>query len=102
MHRNKDMRARGGIVRQSFAQTVKASGNLLARVERERLGADIDLDAGNYAGIDQTVNERPAFAIALMDCLVIENCSTDTGTQPRYSDKWFPPCAPHLDRLGDA
>ena len=47
----REARAHAGVLGEPLAQAVEAFGDLLAGEAGERLGAGVDLDAGNDAGL---------------------------------------------------
>src|SRR3546814_9759797 len=58
---------------EALAQAVKTLGHGLAGVAGERLGAEIDLDAGDHAGPGDLLHERRAVGGLLADGLVVED-----------------------------
>ena len=58
---------------EPLAQPVEALGDDFARVERQRLGALVDLDAGNRAGPLDQLDQRRAVLGVLADGLVVED-----------------------------
>ena len=68
-----EARAQLVILLQALAQAVQAFGDRFAGTARQRLGAGIDLDAGNRAGGFDQLDQRRAVLGLLADGLV------DTG-----------------------
>src|SRR3546814_18876700 len=62
---------------EALAQAVKTLGHGLAGVAGERLGAEIDLDAGDHAGPGDLLHERRAVGGLLADGLVVEDDAGD-------------------------
>src|SRR3546814_16389248 len=62
---------------EALAQAVKTLGHGLAGVAGERLGAELDLDAGDHAGPGDLLHERRAVGGLLADGLVVEDDAGD-------------------------
>ena len=70
-------RAELAVLREALAQAVEALGDLLARRERERLRALVDLDPGDDPEPLEQLRERLAVGRALADRLVEEDHAAD-------------------------
>ena len=68
-----EARAELVIFGQTLAQAVEPFGDRLARAMRQRLGAGIDLDAGNGAGRFDQRDQRRAVLGLLPDRFVVED-----------------------------
>src|SRR5437764_1076630 len=69
----REARAQAVVLLQPLAQAVEAFGDRLALGERERLRAQVDLDAGDDALRGQELRERRPIGGALPDRLVVED-----------------------------
>ena len=74
-------RAHAGVFGQACTQSVQTLGHRLPRVKCQVLGADVDLDPGDDARRDQTIDEAHAARVALPDRLVVKDCAADAGAQ---------------------
>ena len=72
-----ELRAELAIFDEPLAQAVEAFGDDFAGTERQRLGALVDLDAGNRAGLLDELDQRRAVLGVLPDGLVVENDAGD-------------------------
>jgi hypothetical protein len=70
------------VLGESLAQAVEALGDRLALRVRERLGARVDLDAGNDPFRGEQVRERRSVRGLLPDRLVVEDHSPDVLLGP--------------------
>ena len=82
-----ELRAELLILGESLAQPVEAFGHGLLRRLRERLRADIDLDAGDDALIGEQLHERRAVGGLLADGLVVEDDAADVLADPRRAEE---------------
>src|SRR5690606_9787938 len=78
-----EARAQLVVLLQPRAQAVQALGDQFARATRQRLGALVDLDAGNDAGIDHEARERQAVAVGLADGFGVEDRAADVMAEVR-------------------
>ena len=62
----------------------------------QRLGADVDLDAGDDAGLGQDLDEGRAVVRLLADRLVVEDHAADAVAEPGRGDEQFAIGAPRL------
>ena len=76
-----ELGAEPAIFDQPLAQPVEALGDHLAGRERQRLGALVDLDAGERAGLLDQLDQRRAVLGLLPDGLVVED---DAGNVLRH------------------
>ena len=72
-----ETRAQLVILRQPLGEFVEPFGDDLARAVRQRLGALVDLDAGQRAGLLDQLDQRGAILGLLADGLVIEDDAGD-------------------------
>ena len=78
------------IFRQPVGQPVEAVGDDFARADRQRLGALVDLDAGDRAGLLDQLDQRRAVLGLLPDGLVVEDDAGDVvRSSPRSSGTAF-------------
>ena len=70
------------IFRQPFGEPVEAVGHHLARTIRQRLGAFVDLDAGDRADLLDDIDQRRAVLGLLPDGLVIEDDAGNVFSSP--------------------
>ncbi len=90
------------VLREPLAQPVEPFGDLLVGMERERLRAGVDLDAGHDAEGRQRVGERDAGERALPDRLVEQDRAADRFGESRRGDDEVAPPPPHLLGRRDA
>jgi len=66
-----------GVLLQARAQAVQALGHGLTGMSGQRLGAHVDLDAGDHAGLHQLLDQRRAVGGLLANGLVVEDHAGD-------------------------
>src|SRR3546814_5703023 len=86
---------------EALAQAVKTLGHGLAGVAGERLGAEIDLDAGDHAGPGDLLHERRAVGGLLADGLVVEDDAGDVLAGIGRGEQHVAVVAPVLLGRGD-
>jgi hypothetical protein len=86
----REPRAKLPIFDEPIAQAVEPLGDRLARRASKRLGAGIDLDAGQHAGILQHAGQRDAARSSLPDSLVVHDCAADPGADTRRREQHLP------------
>ena len=72
-----EARAESAVFREPLAQAVETLGQRLAGKAGERLGAGVDLDAGQDAARREQFRERPAVRGLLAQGLVVEDDAAD-------------------------
>jgi hypothetical protein len=72
-----EARAEAAVLDEPLAEAVETLGNHLVRGERQRLGALVDLDAGDDALVGEELRERRTVARLLPDRLVEEDHAAD-------------------------
>ena len=70
---------------EALAQAVETLGDGLALGPGQRLGALVDLDAGDDAGVLEHLRERHAVLRGLADRLVVEDDARDVVAEARAS-----------------
>jgi len=97
-----EARAHRGVLDQALAQTIESLGDVLAGKARERLGAGIDLDSRDDAGVLQRHGERQTCIRLLANRLVVQDRAADALAEPRRRHDHVAVGAARLGALGDA
>ena len=78
------------VLGESLAQAVEPFGDRLAREQRHRLRADVDLDAGDRAGGLEHLDERDAVVGRLPDRLVVQDHAADMRSEIGRREQHLP------------
>ncbi len=82
-------RTEGVVLLEPIAQAVEALGDQFARIAGQRLGALVNLDAGDDAGLAHHFGERNAVAGLLTDGFVVEDGTGQVLGGTRCSEQQF-------------